>query len=240
MTMTPKEQFDHEIWWVLQQLEYRRIYKRAGEKVIAYKIQARPPGWPGSSYTLSVGVQEMILLKLEEWKAIKIVDKRVNRVTYGRDFIYWLEFLEPRFSSIHQEYKQRFGKDELIDKHRLKIKSIDLNLIGHTLEFVDINNIRSAIPFSRKRNGTMDINTKQFKILDLLWKSRHVVRGGKTVKGEAADYITLKNLQTYSGCKAEGATRKQIDRLQGKFDYKKLPINIEKNMDNFQLVVQIT
>ncbi len=129
MNLTPEEKFNQEVWWILQQLKYLEVSGRKKE-IITLVIKARPSR---PSDEPSPSAQESALLKLEEWKAIKIKDSEEQEVTYGRDFIYTLEILQQKFNEIYEKFRK------LTEKYQLKysqVKEIFTNEVipDHTAE----------------------------------------------------------------------------------------------------------
>src|SRR3989344_8035312 len=99
--MTPEEKFNSEMWEVLQKIRYISISAREGE-ALEWVMQARPiMSMP------PIGVRQRMLLKIEEFGGIKIIDEKVTNDTYGRDFIYTFKLLQPKFNEIYEEYEKK-------------------------------------------------------------------------------------------------------------------------------------
>ena len=119
--MTPEEKFNRDVWWVLQQLEYLRISSRKGGNT-TFIITVRPII---GDDTLPPQNQENVLLKAEEWGAIKITDQEVRQDTYGKDFIYTLEFRQPKFNELYKKYRN----------------ACDINSYANVCQDIDVNNL---------------------------------------------------------------------------------------------------
>ena len=102
MNLTPEEKFNQEVWWVLQQLKYLEISGRKKEG-ISFLIKSRPIR-PSDEPLPSV--QESVLFKLEEWKAIRILNQKAEADTYGKNFIYKLEILRYAFNEIYEKFRK--------------------------------------------------------------------------------------------------------------------------------------
>ena len=107
--MIPEEKFNSEMWQVLQKIRYISISAREGE-ALEWVMQARPiMSMP------PIGVRQRMLLKIEEFGGIKIIDEKVTNDTYGRDFIYTFKLLQPKFDEIYEKYNKIFVSKSEID-----------------------------------------------------------------------------------------------------------------------------
>lgn len=99
--MTPEEKFNQEVWWILQQLKYLKISSRG--ELVKFVIKIRPIP---ESDALPVDAQEKALLKVEEFGGIKIIEEKTGDYWYGKDYIFIIKFLEPKFDEIYETYKR--------------------------------------------------------------------------------------------------------------------------------------
>lgn len=100
--MTPEEKFNEEVWWVLQKIRTEELRTRRDEP-IEWVMQARPLIGAGIP---PIGVRQKILLKLEEWGAIRIIEQDTQDTTYGKDFIYTFELIHQKFNDLYKVYQE--------------------------------------------------------------------------------------------------------------------------------------
>jgi len=77
--MTPEEKFNKDIWYVLKRVKERSLYNTKGNP-ISYWVDFSFPYATASSP--SAADEVAILEKLEEWGAIKILNRMGKRVGY--------------------------------------------------------------------------------------------------------------------------------------------------------------
>lgn len=170
--------------------------------------------------------------------------------------------IRPRFDEIYKECEKEYGKKSdfipaqpNVPPKQIKIKSVRLDEKNY---FLEINNGEKIISFkSRKKTNTGDDHeelnekereelegeiskTKMFKVLCALLDFKWEKINGKIRKTnkETSDTVTLKNLTVSSRCKTEAATRKQIKRLNIKFEKEEIPIYIEsKNEKAIRIII---
>src|SRR3989344_4188138 len=97
--MTPEEKFNSEMWWVLQKIRYISLSTQKG-RVLEWVMQARP-----IANIPPIGVREKMLLKIKELGGIRIFTQETKIVTYGKDFIYTFELLQPKFDEIYTKFQ---------------------------------------------------------------------------------------------------------------------------------------
>ncbi|GEM_PF-3554533 len=103
--MKPQEKFHQEVWWTLQKVRLISISTRKGEP-LEWVMQAKPiKGMP------PIGVRQKALLKIEKFGAIKVISKEVIDNTYGKDFIYTFELIQPKFDELYNEYEEEQKKE---------------------------------------------------------------------------------------------------------------------------------
>ena len=89
------------MWEILKKVRYISLSARKGE-TLEWVMQARP------IMTMPpIGVRQRMLLKIEELGGLKIIDYKETNDTYGRDFIYTFELLQPKFDEIYKEYQEK-------------------------------------------------------------------------------------------------------------------------------------
>ncbi|MFC1612731.1 hypothetical protein ACFL23_00150 [Patescibacteria group bacterium] len=129
--MTPEEKFNQEVWWILQRLKYLEISSKKGE-IINFIIEARPISPPNEP---SPRAQESAILKLEEWQAIKILNQKVKYDTYGKDFIYNLKILQPKFDEFYKKYEEKLEKNS--PKRKFSTEQGNKTIAQENLDYTD-------------------------------------------------------------------------------------------------------
>ncbi len=113
--MTPKEKFDNAMWRVLQKIRFISISARKGEALIWPMQNGFVPNMP------PIGIRQSMLFKIEEWGGVKIIKEEAVDVTYGKNFIYTFELIQPKFDELYKEFQSIIG----VTEHYEKLKEID-------------------------------------------------------------------------------------------------------------------
>src|SRR3989344_3321311 len=91
-SLTPSErQVNREIWWALDKI-YREALRQEKGKPFEIVFQARPIMGAGIP---PIEIRQKMLLKVQELGGIKIIDDKTYDDTYGVDFVYTLELIQP-------------------------------------------------------------------------------------------------------------------------------------------------
>jgi len=77
--------------------------------------------------------------------------------------------------------------------------------------------------------------TRQWKVLFYLWDCRWEVKNNKILR--KGDFFSLANLRRVTGCKTTGAVQQHIKRLNGRFKYEGLAIEIIGENEKYRLVI---
>ncbi len=95
---TPDEKFNEEVWYVLQRVKELSL-KASSDTPIEYEIKKiTASGIP------SRRSQSQIIEKLQEWKAIEIVEHTKPDWRYNNPEKFLIEILEPKFSKTYKKY----------------------------------------------------------------------------------------------------------------------------------------
>jgi hypothetical protein len=115
----------------------------------------------------------------------------------------------------------------------IRIKDIRLRASGYLLE---INNGEKIISFkSKTKSEGLDKETKQFKILMLLWDYHWELKDGKVLK--KGDFTSLENLKRGSKCPTIEATYQHIKRINNLFKKNNLSIEIKGENEKYRLII---
>ncbi len=98
--MTPEEKFDQELLWVLDELEYKKLYSKNGES-IEFIVESRPIMMRATGEP-TIEAQQGALFKLDAWQAVKIIVQRSYHDSYGVSLVYTLKILQPNFDEIYE------------------------------------------------------------------------------------------------------------------------------------------
>lgn len=97
--MTVEEEHNQEIWWALKKIRKEELRQKTGEPFEVI-LQSRPIlGLP------PIGVRVKAIQKVGELGGIKITNEKATNDTYGRDFIYTVEVLQPKFNKLYKKYE---------------------------------------------------------------------------------------------------------------------------------------
>ena len=77
--------------------------------------------------------------------------------------------------------------------------------------------------------------TRQWKVLFYLWDCRWEVKNNKILR--KGDFFSLANLRRVTGCKTTGAVQQHIKRLNGRFKYEGLAIEITGENEKHRLII---
>jgi hypothetical protein len=102
--MTPMEQFNNDVWYVLQVIKEASLYVVKGEP-IEYTINTNFLIF--SNKVPNAEKQLKILKKLQEWDAIKFITEDLPNNVALLDVLTIQFCLKPKFDKIHQKYKKR-------------------------------------------------------------------------------------------------------------------------------------
>ena len=211
MKLTSEEKSNQEFWWALQQLKCFEVSAKKGG-LVAVAITVRPIK---ISNEPSIDAKERALLKLEELKGIIITNRKIKEDTYGKDCIYTLKFLQPKFDELYKKY-QMVAMPEIF-KIQVKDNYIWINdyllskphAVGSNLEFFEY--IKRQTPNTKiERNKLPDfgglslkqeVKNKSFiKILNELGFKGEILKTffpkrGKNTVVYRGDKITKKDLE---------------------------------------------
>src|SRR3989344_1656593 len=111
-SLTPSErQVNREIWWALDKI-YREALRQEKGKPFEIVFQARPIMGAGIP---PIEIRQKMLLKVQELGGIKIIDDKTYDDTYGVDFVYTLELIQPKFDELYEKY-QELNQEPSIEK----------------------------------------------------------------------------------------------------------------------------
>ena len=100
---TPEEQVNDAIWWVLQKIRKEELLQEKGKQV-EITFQSRPlvigTGLP------PIEVRQKVLLKVQELGGIRIINDASYDDTYGVDFVYVIETIQPKFDELYEKYRE--------------------------------------------------------------------------------------------------------------------------------------
>ena len=201
------------------------------------------------------------LSHIEVKDQIKILDDLKNRNIIGgfkkrTDFF---AILEPSKSLLLDELERQKKKTEiskpLLVRSKAKlaplpIKDIRMDEDNYLLEvnggerflsFRSRKKIKTAEPEEyltpqEKEHLKREVKkTRQWKVLFYLWDCRWEVKNNKILR--KGDFFSLANLRRVTGCKTTGAVQQHIKRLNGRFKYEGLAIEIIGENEKYRLVI---
>lgn len=98
--MTPEEKFNREMWWVLQEIAEEKLATTEGKPVEFKVVEFLASGIPSRDRQIN------IIHKLQEWKAIKILNEFPADWRGSRRHLFELQLLEPKFAEIYSKFQK--------------------------------------------------------------------------------------------------------------------------------------
>lgn len=120
MTMTPEEEFNQEVWDVLQKVKRELLATEKG-KSVAYPFPTRHFAGMG---IISQERQKKLLNKLHEWGALKI---RENPWEYpaSTDTLFYLDIVQPKFDETYKKFQKACDVNHYLNDYQQKILNKD-------------------------------------------------------------------------------------------------------------------
>jgi hypothetical protein len=229
----PEEKFEDDVWYVLKKIKQEALYNNSEKYIPFFSVS----DWEGLTETTPD--RQFSILKILEDKGTIKINPPTREAPYAECYI---DIIQPDFDMFYQfhyvitDSRQTAKKLKENKPQQIQIKSLSLNEKDY---FLEINNGEDFISFKSKKNKEdLEKETKQFKILYVLWESRREIIDDNPVR--AGDIITLNNLVVLSGSTSKGAVLKHIQRLNIRFQKKKLKIKIEGENEKYRLVIYKT
>lgn len=115
--MTPEEKFNQNIWCILQELKEAQLYNYNGYNPksdgILLSINIPYPLIKDTAKNIFISSEKKvrILYKLQEWKAIKIINGRQNEFEFTKTG-FNLCILQPKFDELYRGYEDNFKREK--------------------------------------------------------------------------------------------------------------------------------
>ena len=134
-SLTPSErQVNREIWWALDKI-YREALRQEKGKPFEIVFQARPIMGAGIP---PIEIRQKMLLKVQELGGIKIIDDKTYDDTYGVDFVYTLELIQPKFDELYEKY-QELNQEPAAEKPKQEITTAPEQIKGQVTGELNLN-----------------------------------------------------------------------------------------------------
>lgn len=98
--MTPEERFNQDVWWILQEIAGRKLATLEGKPTEFEVVKLIAAGIPSQDR------QKNIIHKLQEWKAVKILNESPADWGGSGKHIFKLQLLVPKFTEIYKKFQK--------------------------------------------------------------------------------------------------------------------------------------
>jgi len=207
--MTPEEEFNKDVWYVLQKIKSQSLRRLKGE-AIEYKINLRSTGISQKPEPMEEG---KIVKKLIEWKVVKEIkppkhiEARVGDYALDPLIYFYLEIIQPKFGEIYLNRKILLSKDKT-EEIPQETKSIPvIKLENENLKWGKVK-----IPMRRG----------QGQIMEILLQNSRIFRGDKMV--QRGGTTCLEVLRGEGGYPNEACVRNALKVMRAKIKKVQFPI----------------
>ena len=229
MKITPEEEFNQEVWEVLQKI------RKAKLATVGENIEFRFPTFVGGGI-IPKGKQKKILYKLQEWKALKIRENPWEPPE-STPHLFYLNLTQPKFNKIYKNFHKTCNADSRRDKLQKKTpdKKREEQIMCCGLIYSHLTN---QLIFTGGER-TISPETREMKFFLTLYRK----------KGQTVDYKTIAkeaSLQSYKNLSGNGEIAHE-DLLNKDFsedasllrrDFRNLVLPLGMSTDEFSKMIK--
>lgn len=195
MTITPEQKFYQEIWWLLQEIKEEILAFGEGKPIKYNVVKLVAAGIPSQER------QKNLLHRLQEWKAIKIVNESPPEWKSNGKHWFELKILQPKFNKIYKKYEK---KNKLI---RIKLQGEDVSshfgFDGMVFKLKRVDNTYAVINFYPTEDKRPDTYCLMYALVAIL--KREYKRDGEWIR------VIASREKIYAHIKEECPKKTNID-----------------------------